>query len=212
MKFLFLSLLTIFAFTHCGDKDEPGANAGNEEIKPETRSHIQQETETTTPALSEDVVQNHCVDGSYEISADFVWDAWSWNAWKKNRYNISIASSDTTIFVLLKQKVDEEGETAQVTCSEFDRKDEKTLQARVLKKAKTNDENFTNGISDLKIIKDLKKADTCHLTLVRAANPNNNTDKGIVSKETVTVYKKLDTTMDYQTLKKECDALDPVVF
>ena len=183
MKILLLSLFTIFAFTHCS-----GTSNGRSK---------QDQT-----ALA------HCVDGSYEILADFIWDAswslesWNWNAWKRDTYNISIASSDKTIFVLLKQKA-KEGETAQVTCSEFDREDEKTLQARVFRKAKTNLKNFTSGISDLAIEKDSKKADACRLTVVQAVNPGDPTDKDHV------FVKELDTPVDYKTLKKECDALDP---
>ena len=183
MKILLLSLFTIFAFTHCGDDD---ASADSSK-KPEAD---QPPAET---ALA------HCVDGSYEIQADLFWNYYP----DSKAYRVNIASSNKTIFVQLKQKVIV-GETAQVTCSEFDRKDEKTLQARVLKKAKTNNENFTSGVSDLSF--EVQTDGKCKLS-IQFVNPNDSSDKDVLGSNNI---KTIPTAGGYETLKKECDALEEI--
>ena len=216
MKIISLLFLTIFAFNHCAVDDERGADLKEDTDQEGTKK--KDETSTTpVPQENVKVAPVHCANGSYKIMADFFWDNNDFLPFfTADEYDVNIASSDKTTLVRLKQIAINTYKAANVVCSEFDRKDVDNLSeknhedsirvdipALSFKKAKTNDEDFTMGISDIQF----NPFNKCHLSKIKVLNPHDSTEKE--SKSIYSFNKRPDpeNTMDYQTLKKECDTL-----
>ena len=204
MKNLLFSLFMVFSMfslISCGDKDSKEVAEQTEEVAQEVVVEEAQ-LENIVEEAQLEVAQKHCIDGAYSVQGDIIWNYWPYDSAK---YILRIASSTETILVHIQEKSEEgDDDTLNAACSEFDRVEDAVLKDPKFRKKDSSDEGFSIGISEINIT--MNKDTTCELESIYASSTDN-TDKDdmeSIVRDTSVVL------VDYESLKKECDAYPEV--
>ena len=204
MKNLLFSLFMVFSMfslISCGDEDSKEVAEQTEEVAQEVVVEEAQ-LENIVEEAQLEVAQKHCIDGAYSVQGDIIWN---FPSFLTSYYAIQIASSAETTLVHIEQRP-VFGDPQDAACSEFARVADGVLKDPKFRKRDSSDEGFSIGISELSI-KMNKDNTTCELESIYASSPDN-TDKddmwNIVRDTSVVL-------VDYESLKKECDAYPEVV-
>ena len=190
MKNLLFSLFmafSMFSLISCGDEDSKEVAEQTEEVAEQT-----EEVEE---------VQKHCIDGTYSVQGDIIWNYFP----SDSKYILQIASSAETTLVHIQEKSEEgDDDTLNAACSEFARVEDGVLKNPKFRKKDSNDKGFSIGISELSIKKN--KFNSCELeNIAYASSPEN------MEREKMIIHNEKNVNPDYESLKKECDAYLEVV-